>query len=86
MYTKKMFKFDFIKNREPYEKIVFHTSSLSFHRQLLPCRLYHGYWHILDMSGAASGEAATSSLAFARALLFSKNTFYITTIIINLLV
>lgn len=84
MYTKKMFKFDFIKNRESHEKIVFHTSSLSFHRELLPCRLYH--WHILDMSGAASGEATTSSLAFARASLFNKNTFYITTIIINLLV
>lgn len=86
MYTNKIFKFDFIKNKAPYEKIIFRTSSLSFHTELLPCRLYHGYWYILRMSGVASGEATPSSLAFARASLFNKNTFYITTIIINLLV
>lgn len=86
MYTKKIVNFDFVKNKAPHEKIVSHTFSLSFHAELLPYRLYQGYWHVLHMSGAASGEATASSLAFPRASLLNKNTFYITTIMINLLV
>lgn len=46
-YIKKIFNFDFLKNEEPYEKMLFCTCifNLFFHIEPSPCRLYHGCWN-----------------------------------------